>query len=226
MLELHHRRRVGGKLSALLVEHELEHLVGAEMRHEHEAVRVVGADRVRVARRRDHLDRFADLAVLADRVYAHLVGAIGGAEQEAAGAVDRDVRITFRERTLADEFQRARGLVDGIGVGLERLGAHSGDEEALVRAYRHRHHDLCGRDARAWLQRTVRLQRVHPDLAVLGVGDVNESPCNSRLSPGKRQHDCNDRRFHVLFLPRRSHNIGKSGSFAIVCCGAWARCWH
>ena len=35
LLHLHGRRRVRGKLAALLVEHELEDLVGAEMRHEH-----------------------------------------------------------------------------------------------------------------------------------------------------------------------------------------------
>ena len=107
LLELDDRRRVRGEPSALLVEHELEDLVGAEMRHEHEAVRVVGADRMRVARRRDHLDRLADLAVLADRIHAHLVGAIGRAEQKAAAAIDRDVGIALRERSLADEVQRA-----------------------------------------------------------------------------------------------------------------------
>ena len=165
------------------------------MRHEHEAVRVVDADRVRVARRRDHLDRLADLAVRADRVHAHLVRAIGRAEQKAAGAVDRDVGIALRERALADELQRARVLVDGVGVGLVRLRAHGRDEEALVRTHRHRHHDLCGVDARARLERAVRLQRVHPDIAVLGVGDVDERG-GKRGRARHGQHDRKNRHFH------------------------------
>ena len=174
LLHLHNRRRIGGQLAALGVEHELEDLVGAEMRHEHVAVRVVGADRVRVARGWDHLDRLADLAVFADRVHADLMRAIRRAEQEAAGAVDRDVGITFSQRALADELQRAALLVDRIRVGLIRLRAHRRDQKALIGAHCHRHDHLRGFDAVARLQRAVSLQRVHPDRAVVGVRDIDE----------------------------------------------------
>ena len=57
LLELEDRRRVRGEPSALFVEQELEHLVGAKVRHEHKAVRVVGADGMRIARRRDDLEQ-------------------------------------------------------------------------------------------------------------------------------------------------------------------------
>ena len=147
--------------------------------------------------------RLADLAVRADRIHAHLVGAIGRAEEKAAGAIDRDVGIALRERSGADEVERARVLVDAVAVGLERLGAHGGDEEALVRAYRHRHHELCRLEALSRLQRTVRLQRVHPDIAVLGVGDVDERSRESGRARHERQQDRNNRHFHVSFLPGR-----------------------
>ena len=111
-LHLHHRRRVRRQLAALRVEEELEDLVGAEVRHEHESVGLVGEDRVRVARGRDHLQRLAHLAVPADRVDAHQVAAVGRAEQEAAGLVDRDVRKALGERPAADRLQRAALAVD------------------------------------------------------------------------------------------------------------------
>ena len=56
------RRCVRGELSALFVEKELEHL-GAKVRHEHKAVRVVRANGMRIAGRRDDLERLADSAV-------------------------------------------------------------------------------------------------------------------------------------------------------------------
>src|SRR5437764_9831595 len=46
-LELQERWRVGSELSGFLVEQELEHLVGAEVRHEDEAVRPVRVYRMR-----------------------------------------------------------------------------------------------------------------------------------------------------------------------------------
>jgi len=84
LLELENRRCVRGEPSALFVEEELEHLVGAKVRHEHKAVGVVSADGMRIARRRDDLERLADPAVRLDRVHAHLVAAIGRAEEKAA----------------------------------------------------------------------------------------------------------------------------------------------
>ena len=97
-LELHQRRRVRRQAAGLRVEQELEHLVGAEVRHEDEAVGVVGEDGVRVARGRDHLLRLADAAVRADRIDADQVAAVGRAEQEASASCRQDVREALRER--------------------------------------------------------------------------------------------------------------------------------
>ena len=47
--------------------------------------------------------RLADPAVRADRIHAHLVRAVGRAEQKAPAAVERDVRKALRERAAADE---------------------------------------------------------------------------------------------------------------------------
>ena len=107
LLELEDRRRVRGEPSALFVEEELEHLVGAKVRHEHKAVRVVGADGMRIARRRDHLERLADPAVRPDRIHAHLVRAIGRAKEKATATIKRDVRIALCERSGTDEVERA-----------------------------------------------------------------------------------------------------------------------
>jgi hypothetical protein len=107
LLELEDRRCVRGEPSAFFVEEELEHLVGAKVRHEHKAVRVVSADGMRIARRRDDLERLADPAVRPDRIHAHLVSAIGRAEEKAAATIKRDVRVTLRERSGADEVERA-----------------------------------------------------------------------------------------------------------------------
>src|SRR5437773_11374524 len=97
-LQLDHRRRVRGEPAALLVEQELEDLIGAEVRHEDETVRVVGADRVRVPRGGNRLQWRTDTSIGADRIDAHEMGAVGGAEQEASRPVEDDVRETFRER--------------------------------------------------------------------------------------------------------------------------------
>ena len=56
--------------------------VGAQMRHEYKAVRVVSADGMRIARRRNDLERLADPAVSPDRIHAHLVSAVGRAEEK------------------------------------------------------------------------------------------------------------------------------------------------
>src|SRR6266850_7991964 len=206
-LHLRYRRRVRGEPAAIFVEQELEHLVGAEVRHEDEAVAVVGADGVRVARGRDHLHRLADAPVGADRIDAHEVAAIGGAKQVAAGTVEMDVREALGERPGADELQRAGAAVDAVRVGGERLGADPGDEVALVRADAHRHHRLFGLEARAGLQRAVGLQRVHADVAVLGVRDVYVRH-RQRRGAGRRQqsrHDCRLQllaNLHCLPLPK------------------------
>jgi hypothetical protein len=88
--------------------------------------------------------------------------------------VERNVGIALRERPLADELQRAGLLVDRIGVSLVRLGADRSDEEALVRAHRHRHHDFRGLDLVAGLERAVGLECVGPDVAVIGIRHIDE----------------------------------------------------
>jgi hypothetical protein len=75
-LELYERRRVRRKAAGVRVEQELEYLVGAEVRHEDEAVRAVGADRVRVAGGRNDLQRGAHAAVGRDRIDTHQVAAV------------------------------------------------------------------------------------------------------------------------------------------------------
>ena len=145
------------------------------MRHEDVAVGLVGDDGVGVAGGRDHLYRLGHLAVLADRADAHQVAAVGRAEQVAAGLVDVNVREALRERRGGELLQRAGLAVDGVGDHRKGLGAHRGIEEALVRADAHRHHHLPRVEARAGLQRAVELQRVHADVPVLGVRDVDES---------------------------------------------------
>src|SRR5213592_3567056 len=104
-----------------------------------------------------------------------LLGASYGGHLEASRAVERDVREAFRERAGADELERAVATIDAVRVGRERLGANPGNEEALVRADGHRHHELFGREVRPGLERPVGLQGVRPDIAVLGVRDVHES---------------------------------------------------
>ena len=107
LLELEDRRCVRGEPSAPFVEEELEHLVGAKVRHEHKAVRIVSADGMRIARRWNNLKRLTDPAVRPDRIHAHLVSAIGRAEEKAAATIKRDVRVALRERSSADELERA-----------------------------------------------------------------------------------------------------------------------
>ena len=72
----------------------------------------VDDDRVRVAPGGDHLRRLADPAVGADRIHAHQVGAVRGAEQPAPGAVVRDVRKALGERRGAEELERAARAID------------------------------------------------------------------------------------------------------------------
>src|SRR5579872_5376521 len=129
---------------------------------------------MRIARGRYHLERLADPAVRPDWIHPHLISAVGSAEEKAAAAIKRDVRIALRERSGTDRIEYARALVDAVSVRLVRFGAHARDEEALVRAHRHRHHELCRLEVLSYLQRAVGLQRIHPDIAVLGVADVDE----------------------------------------------------
>ncbi len=62
---------------------------------------------MRIARRGDDLERLADPAVSPDRIHAHLVSAIGRAEEKAAATIKRDVRVALGERSSADEVERA-----------------------------------------------------------------------------------------------------------------------
>ena len=103
-LQLHERRRVRGQPAGFVVEAELEHLVGAQMRHKDEMVRVVRADGMRVARRGNHLQRITDLPVSSDRIHADEIGAVRGAEEIVPGALDVDVRKALGERTGADQL--------------------------------------------------------------------------------------------------------------------------
>ena len=96
LLQLQDRWRVRGEASALFVEQELENLVGAEMRDEDETVRVVDADRVRIARGWHNLQRLADPAVRADWVHAYEIGSVGRPEKKSTATVERDVGKAFR----------------------------------------------------------------------------------------------------------------------------------
>ena len=69
----------------------------------------------------------------------------------------------------------------------------------------HRDIELGRLEALSRPQRTIRLQRVHPNIAVLGVGDVNEHTCDNGRARNEGQKDRNDRRFQVSLLPGRSH---------------------
>ena len=83
-LHQRHRGGVRGQPSRLGVEGELEDLVRAQRGDEDEPVAPIGADRVRVAPHRDHLQRLGrDPPVGPDRVDADQVGAIRRAEQES-----------------------------------------------------------------------------------------------------------------------------------------------
>ena len=65
------------------------------MRDEDEAIRVVDADRVRIARRRYNLQRLPDPTIRANRVHAYEIGAVGRREKKSAAPVERDVRKAF-----------------------------------------------------------------------------------------------------------------------------------
>ena len=95
LLQLQDRWRVRGEASALLVEQELENLVGAEMWDEDEAIRVIDPDRVRIARGWHNLQRLTDTAIRADRVHAYEVGGVGRPEKKSAATVERDVGKAF-----------------------------------------------------------------------------------------------------------------------------------
>ncbi len=127
-----------------------------------------------------HLHRLADATVGAYRIDGDHVAAVGRAEQETPAAVVKDVGEALGERPGTHERQCARRAVDAVGVRRERLRADRGDEKALVRAHGHRHHDLLGLVARAGLERAVGLQRVHADVAVFCVRDVDEGRSRAR----------------------------------------------
>src|SRR6516164_8486347 len=128
---------------------------------------------------------------------AHEVCAVRRAEKKAAATIKRDVREAFGERPRADELERAGTWIDAVAERLVRLGAHRGDEKALVRAYGHWHDDLFRLEARSRVQRTVRLQRMHPDIAVLGVGDVDECGRERGDTRDHGQQDRNDGYLHL-----------------------------
>src|SRR5262245_16754289 len=114
---------------------------------------------MRIARRRDHLQRLPNPSIHSDRIHAQEVCAVRRAEEKAAATIKRDVREAFGERRRADELERAGTWIDAVAERLVRLGAHRGDEKALVRAYGHWHDELFRLEARSRVQRTVRLQR-------------------------------------------------------------------
>jgi hypothetical protein len=72
----------------------------AEMRGEHEAVRVIGPDRVRVASGWHNLNRVTDPPVRSDRVHTYEVGAVGRPEKKSAATIKRDVWKSFRPASL------------------------------------------------------------------------------------------------------------------------------
>src|SRR5262249_14334510 len=152
---------------------------------------------MRIARRRDHLQRLPNPSIHSDRIHAQEVCAVRRAEEKAAATIKRDVREAFGERRRADELERAGTWIDAVAERLVRLGAHRGDEKALVRAYGHWHDDLFRLEARSRVQRTVRLQRIHPDIAVLGVGDVDECGRERGDTRDHGQQDRNDGYLHL-----------------------------
>src|SRR5262249_49487321 len=90
---------------------------------------------MRIARRRDHLQRVPNPSIHSDRIHAHEVCAVRRAEEKAAATIKRDVREAFGERPCADELERTGTWIDAVAVRLVRLGTHRGDERALVRAH-------------------------------------------------------------------------------------------
>src|SRR5262249_31436829 len=129
-------------------------------------------------------------------IHAQEICAVRRAEEKAAPTIKRDVREAFGERPRADELERAGTWIDAVAVCLVRLGAHRGNEKALVRAYGHWHDELFRLEPRSRLQPTVRLQRIHPDIAVLGVGDVDECGRERGDARDHGEQDRNDGYLH------------------------------
>src|SRR5262249_8285767 len=154
-------------------------------------------DRMRIARRRDHLQRLHNPSIHSDRIHAHEVCAVRRAEEKATAAIKRDVREALGERPRANELKRAGTWINAVAVRLVRFGARRGDEKPLVRAHGHWHDELFRLEARSRVQRTVRLQRIHPDIAVLGVGDVNECGGERGDTRDHGQQDRNDGYLHL-----------------------------
>src|SRR5262245_54109990 len=119
---------------------------------------------MRIACRRDHLQRLPNPSIHSDRIHAHEVCTVRRPEEKAAATIKRDVREAFGERPRANELERAGTWINAVAVRLVRFGAHRGDEKALVRAHGHWHDDLFRLETRSRAQRTVRLERIHPDV--------------------------------------------------------------
>src|SRR6516165_11961422 len=107
---------------------------------------------MRIARRRDHLQRVPNPSIYSNRIHAHEVCAIRRAEKKTAATIKRDVGEAFGERPRAGELERAGTWIDAVAVRLVRLGAHRGDEKALVRAHGHWHDKLFRLEARSRVQ--------------------------------------------------------------------------
>ena len=174
------RRGSGRQLAGRRVERELIDAIVTEGRHEHEAIRGVGKDRVRVGIVLEHLLRWEHLAGRADRIHRDSVTGIRGAQQKAAGPVGRDVGQAVGERAARDELQLAGRRIDREADRDLRLAARADVEDAAIGAHRHRRRDARLLDARnrhllddrevAVL--SIELQDVN--LVALGVADVDE----------------------------------------------------
>src|SRR5262245_44641425 len=97
---------------------------------------------MRIARRRDHLQRVPNPSIHSDRIHAQEVCAVRRAEEKAAATIKRDVREAFGERPCADELERTGTWIDAVAVRLVRLGTHRSNEKPLVRAHGHWHDEL------------------------------------------------------------------------------------
>ncbi len=174
------RRHGGCQPAGRRVERELVDAVVAESRHQHETIRGIGEDRVRVGIVLQHLLRRRHFSGRPDRIHGDPVAGIGRAQEEAARAVDRDVGQAVGERPARDVLQLAARRIDReAGRGL-RLAARADVEDAAIGAHRHRRRDarlLDAGDRRLVDDREVAVLRVeleHVDLIALGVADIDE----------------------------------------------------
>ena len=200
-LDRRRRRIVGRERPGFGIEAELPHEIAAEAGRQHEAIVGIGLDGVRVGLGRDDLLGWLHRAVRRDRVHRHLVVGIGGGQQEAAAAVGGDVGHAAVERAVGDVAELAGGGIDAEACRHHRLAARGGEQEFLVRAYRHRRRARRLGDAgnRHLLDRreiaVLRIKLQDVNLVAVGAADIDEGRSPGRQRGGrqrKRRGECGD----------------------------------